>query len=355
MDNKRDILTLLLFIYQDMVIYHIAPSCQTILGYPNEAKLAKDGQPSYKWHMSKGLFSCFPKRLLLLLLLTASQIFFAWGIARGAQPDSREISGKGENATASLSAWKELESGLEYAEFETDADGSSITALRIDPARFEFVLGMRSEDGGEARPLAEWAKELDLVAAINASMYLPDGKTSTGYLRMGDHVNNPRIAKRFGAFFVAAPKRDGLPEAAIIDRDAPGFPGLMEDYNLVAQNYRMINAQRRILWQPGGPLYAISAVGQDGGGRILFLHSKTPVEAYAFARRLLELPLDVRTVMYVEGGAQAGLLVRTEELFRDLAPLHAPSLFVTGNLRASLPNVLGVRRKSLPSEDNKGI
>lgn len=306
--------------------------------------------------MPNGLSSSLQKRLglFLLLLFSGIQIFFAWGAAHGAQPYILKISDQGENADGPHPVWKELEPGLEYAEFETDAEGGSITALRIDPAHFDFVLGMRSETGGEARPLAEWAKELDLVAAINASMYLPDGKTSTGYLRMGEHINNPRIAKRFGAFFVAGPKRAGLPQAAIMDREARGYRELMEDYNLVAQNYRMINAQRRILWQPGGPLYAISAVGQDGNGRILFLHSKTPVEAYAFARRLLELPLDARTVMYVEGGAQAGLLVRTDKLFRELGALHAPSLFVTGNLKATLPNVLGARRKSSSPEGNKG-
>ena len=86
-------------------------------------------------------------------------------------------------------------------------------------------------------------------------------------------------------------------------------------------------------------------MAQDGAGRILFLHSRAPVEAYAFAQQLLHLPLDVRTVMYVEGGAQAGLLVRSHSLRRDMGGLHAPSLLVTGNLKALLPNVLGVRRK----------
>lgn len=300
--------------------------------------------------MSNTLSPCLPiyPRLFLLLFLTV-RIFFACEISYGAEPGTRATAENDINAYDAANIWKELEPGLEYAEFAIAEDGSVITALRIDPAHFDFVLGMRSADGGDARTLGEWAKTKDLAAAINASMYLPDGKTSTGYLRMGDHVNNPRIANRFGAFFVAGPKRAGLPGAAILDRETPNFRDLLEDYELVAQNYRMINAQRRILWQPGGPLYAISAVGEDGSGRILFLHSKTPVEAYAFARRLLDLPLDARTVMYVEGGAQAGLLVRTGKLFRELGALHAPSLLITGNLKATLPNVIGARRKSAPA------
>lgn len=202
--------------------------------------------------------------------------------------------------------WLELEPGLDFGEFRLDPEEAKITALRIDPDRFDFLLGSSSRMDGKTRTLGQWARDIDLAAAINASMYLPDGSTSTGYMRHGEHVNNPRIAGRFGAFFVAGPKRVGLPRAAIIDRDMPDWRKILEDYDLVVQNYRMINSKRRILWSPGGPLYSISAVAQDGKGRILFLHSRSPVEAYSFAQQLLHLPLDVRTVMYVEGGPRRG-------------------------------------------------
>ena len=242
--------------------------------------------------------------------------------------------------------WLELEPGLDFGEFRLDPEEAKITALRIDPDRFDFLLGSSSRMDGKTRTLGQWARDIDLAAAINASMYLPDGSTSTGYMRHGEHVNNPRIAGRFGAFFVAGPKRVGLPRAAIIDRDMPDWRKILEDYDLVVQNYRMINSKRRILWSPGGPLYSISAVAQDGKGRILFLHSRSPVEAYSFAQQLLHLPLDVRTVMYVEGGAQAGLLVRTDKLSREISGAHAPSLLITGNLKAPLPNILGARRQA---------
>lgn len=242
--------------------------------------------------------------------------------------------------------WLPLEPGLDFGEFRLEGAEFRLTALRIEPERFDFLLCACSADGQGPRALDAWARERDLVAAINASMYLPDGATSTGYMRGAGHINNPRLVERFGAFFVAGPDSDGLPAAAIVDRDAPDWKERIAQYDLVIQNYRMINADRRILWSPGGPLYSISAVAQDGAGRILFLHSRTPVEAYAFAQQLLHLPLDVRTVMYVEGGVQAGLLVRSHSLRRELGGVHAPSLLVTGNLKALLPNVLGVRRKS---------
>ena len=245
--------------------------------------------------------------------------------------------------------WRELEPGLLFGEFQLNDGDARLSVLRIDPAYFDFTLCTRSQDSGPSRPLNEWGEQYNLSAAINASMYLPDGSTSTGYMRQGDHTNNGRIVQRFGAFFVAGPDEPGLPLAAIIDRDNPLWRQQMERYSLVIQNYRMINADRRILWSPGGPHYSISAVAQDGEGQILFMHCRQPVEAYAFAQQVLHLPLNVRTVMYVEGGGQAGLLVRSAALTRELIGLSPSGLLVTGDLRAVLPNVLGARRKGAPA------
>ena len=262
-------------------------------------------------------------------------------------------------ATASMdnqghADWRELEQGLSFGEFQLNDGDARLYVLRIDPAYFDFTLCARSQDSGPSRPLNEWGEQYNLSAAINASMYLPDGSTSTGYMRQGDHTNNGRIVQRFGAFFVAGPDEPGLPLAAIIDRDNPLWRQQMERYSLVIQNYRMINADRRILWSPGGPHYSISAVAQDGEGQILFMHCRQPVEAYAFAQQVLHLPLNVRTVMYVEGGGQAGLLVRSAALRRELIGLSPSGLLVTGDLRAVLPNVLGARRKGAPTHADEG-
>ncbi|MBO4314192.1 MAG: phosphodiester glycosidase family protein [Desulfovibrio sp.] len=261
------------------------------------------------------------------------------------------LSAGGAGAAA---AWVSLEAGLETAEFdlpadeEDSADERTVAVLRIDPEKFDFLLCAASLDGRGARTLDAWGEEYALSAAINASMYLPDGSTSTGYMREGRHVNNGRIAKRFGAFFVAGPDDASLPAAGILDRDTPGWEEKLAHYRLVIQNYRMIDAERRLLWAEGGPMYAISAVAQAGDGRILFIHCRRPVEARRFARDLLELPLDVRTVMYVEGGAQAGMLIRSATLRRTITGAPDIPFLITGRLSAPLPNVLGVRAKSVP-------
>lgn len=242
--------------------------------------------------------------------------------------------------------WLALSPGLEFGEFRFNNADSKLTVLRIDPEKYDFLLCAAAESGEKPATLKDWGARKGLAAAINASMYLPDNRTSTGYMRSGAYINNSRIMDRFGAFFVAGPRKTGIPRARIIDRDEPNWREKLADYDVVIQNYRMTNAQRRILWSPGGPLYSISAVAEDGGGHILFLHSQQPVEAYSFVQQLLHLPLDTRTVMYVEGGAQAGMLVNSGGMKRELAAPHAPSLLVTGNLAAILPNVLGIRPRA---------
>lgn len=236
-----------------------------------------------------------------------------------------------------------LEPGLEYGEFVSDGGTKHITAVRINPENFDLLLCSSLREDSQPRTLGEWGEKFNLSAAINASMYLPDGQKSTGYMRSGSYINNGRIVGRFGAFLTAEPDTPSLPRAAIIEKDDPDWKEKISHYRMVVQNYRMINSKRRILWSPGGPLYSISAIAQDGQGRILFLHSRDRVEAYVFAQQLLQLPLDVRTVMYVEGGSQAGLLIHSEALSRELQGRNA-AYFITGRLRVRLPNVIGARR-----------
>lgn len=312
------------------------------------------------FNRAKDFLFYFAAALSLIFSPQIFCVFKAWaddaspGLSLEIKPateNSRGVDAKGQ------ANWLLLEPGLEYGEFRLNDNEAKLTALRINPDYFDFVLGCAGLDNSSPKTLESWGKELNLIAAINASMYLPDNRTSTGYMRFGDYLNNGKIMDRFGAFFVAGPRETGLPGADILDRDADNWRDLLDAYDVVVQNYRMINSQRRILWSPGGPLYAISAVARDGAGKILFLHCSTPAEAYGFVQQLLHLPLDIRAIMYVEGGAQAGMLINSATLKRELGAPHPPSLLVTGKLKSALPNIIGVRpksgEKSLQEGDNR--
>ena len=258
-------------------------------------------------------------------------------------------------------AWTILAAGLDLAEIPLAVHGaqtakpeaggepaaeaqgqSSVLALRIDPAGYEFTLHMASEEQAQLT-MPALAKQHGLVAAVNASMYLPDNKTSTGYLRSATHINNPRIAEKFGAFFVAGPRKPGLPPARLVDRGAENWQQALDDYALVLQNYRLSNAQGKALWAPEAPAHSIAALSQDSSGHILFLLCSRPLPPVVFTAAVLRLPLRIRAMMYLEGGPQAALLVRAGSA--DGVWTGRRGIW-SGNPDAGLPNVLGVRPRA---------
>ena len=243
--------------------------------------------------------------------------------------------------------WQELEAGLQFASFASSQaeNATNIDMLRIDPALFRFSLHSVSAEGPAPHSLPDWAEQEDLALAINASMYLPDRVTSTGYLRYGAHVNNPRIHSKFGAFFVAEPDMPDLPLAAILDRERDLWAEQLPHYMLVVQNYRLIDTDGKVLWLPGGPEHSIAAVGQDRQGHILFIHCSTPMTGEAFAAALLRLPLALRSLMYVEGGSQAAMLARCPKLSRLWIGQSSTGFLQRTENGTALPNVLGVRRR----------
>lgn len=250
-------------------------------------------------------------------------------------------------AYAHETPWEELDTGLHLALFSHPARPKTspvLVALRIQPYAWDFSIHSATQSG-KALTLEGWAEQNSLTASINAGMYLPDAETNTGYLRIGEHLNNARVVQKFGSFFVASPRSPLLPQVDLIDRAKDAWEGILEQYDMVVQNYRLISSDRRILWPRGGNLDSIAAVGKDGSGAILFLHCREPMTAYNFAQMLLNLPIDIRNVMYVEGGRQAGLLVQVASLTRIWMGKHAIDFWSTGNAETPLPNIIGIKRK----------
>ena len=282
--------------------------------------------------------------------------------------------------------WIQLEPGLDLASFPAyipsgpdDAylQKDAITVLRIQPDKFEFVLLTSSEKGTQLTP-AQWAEHNGLTAVINASMYLPDNRTSTGYLRNGDHINNGYVNKRFGSFFVASPVENvadnatnstlpagsrtapqsnatlqtnstaqptPLPLAAILDKQADDWERLIKHYRIVVQNFRMINAARVPLWPEDGDAFSIAAVAMNDTQDILFIHCRPPLTVRQLTDSLLELPLGIVRAMYVEGGPQASLHIRTGSMRKTWSGRHASDFWSGAQTEWMLPNILGIRRR----------
>jgi len=256
--------------------------------------------------------------------------------------------------------WKELLRGLELTSLpvrlgiEQPGALAEIVVVRIDPAFFDIGLFSRQWDGGPPRTLEMWAQDMELAAAINAAMYLPDGRTGTGYMRRGENISRERPAKRFGAFFVAGPLAPDLPRAAVLDRTKDDWERLLPLYETVVQNFRLMGHEGEALWPENGPSHAVASVAEDREGRILFLHCRQPITIRHFAKTIASSPeLDIKAAMYVEGGAQAAMLVRGPGFARLWTGSHPADFFLgAAGRHITLPNILGarVRADSLPPD-----
>jgi hypothetical protein len=248
-----------------------------------------------------------------------------------------------------MGVWTLLEPGLEFGVFAAPAapatpDGN-IRVLRIDLRRFRLRLLNASAPGQDgALTPKQWCERNGLLAAINASMYQTDYRTSVSLMRTSGHVNNPRLT-RDKAVLAFDRRDDGVPPAQIIDREYQNFDTLSARYDTLVQSIRMVSLAGTNVWQPQTQMASTAAIGVDRQGRILFIHVGAPRPTHDLINALLTLPLELRSAMYVEGGPEAQLYVRAGGHELELAGRYDGGVIVHTDPRPwPVPNVVGVAR-----------
>jgi hypothetical protein len=247
-------------------------------------------------------------------------------------------------------AWQALEPGLEYALFDGPPAGvgdRKIAVVRIDPARFELRLANASAPGeGEIRTARAWAYRTGASAAINASMYQEDYRSSVSLMRTRDHVNQRRLSKD-KAVLAFDPLVSGVQPVRIVDRECDDLGQAERRYGSLVQSIRMISCDRRNVWAPSDRRYSSAAVGLDSKGRVLFIHARTAWSVHELVNALLALPIDVARAMYVEGGPEAQLFARSGDTEIERVGGFEGAARAAENPRAwPVPNVLvAVRRR----------
>ncbi|WP_072697480.1 hypothetical protein [Desulfovibrio litoralis] len=267
-------------------------------------------------------------------------------------------------------SWENIEKGLDLSFLplngETTNDlNSEIILLRINPEYNELVLLMESQDGVK-RSLSRWLKDYRLFGVMNASMYQADGVSSIGLMRNKEHINNAKISPRLGAFFVSTPRNSSdtlnktIPFVDILDKNNPKLVELLEKYETVFQNFRILDANGNILWKDRGVEHSMTLLGKDRHGNIYFIFCQTPLNPAKIAE-ILKLRLTesdgektktlLTALMYVEGGQEAGLLLKTSDGIKKWVGLPKTKIFGQAALSLSLgflgdrsvPNVLGIK------------
>ncbi|MEO8601553.1 MAG: phosphodiester glycosidase family protein [bacterium] len=261
------------------------------------------------------------------------------------------LAGVPGGARAAEANWQSLASGLDYAELVSPIrarDGDSIIrVLRVDPNRFVVELLNASATPDATRHTAhEWAQAHGLVAAINASLYQTDYRTSVSLMKTRQHVNNPRLSKHNAVLLFDHLDGDG-PPVQIVDRTCRDLAPVQAHYGAAVQSIRMISCHRGNVWGQTSRPWSSAAVGVDGRGRLLLIHMRAPLATHDLAEALLALPLDLRETMYVEGGPEAQLYVNAGGREIEVVGSHGSSGFTAVENTAALPipNVIGIKPK----------
>jgi hypothetical protein len=250
-------------------------------------------------------------------------------------------------------AWEALEPGVELGEFKGPAasvgDGM-IRVLRVDPARVELRLlnasAPAAQGGGKPRTARDWCAHTGAIAAINASMFLDDQRTSVGRMHTRTHVNHAVLTKD-KALLAFDRLKAGGPAAQIIDRTCENLDELEPEYGTVVQSIRMVSCDRKNQWAPGEKRWSTTAIGIDGAGRVLFIHARSPWPVHDLVDALLALPIDLKRAMYTEGGPEAQLYVKAGGREREWIGSYETGFNENDdNTHAwEIPNVVAVVRK----------
>ncbi len=245
--------------------------------------------------------------------------------------------------------WQILDKGIFYANFQGTykTHDFDIYILKIDPAYYSLQLLMASKSKQPPKTLEEWAQRYSLIAAINASMFWKDQKTSTGYMRDRNIVNQHHIHKKYGGFLAFNPKIPGIPYIKIIEMGKDtNWMSLLKDYDTVIQNFRMIGMNGKNLWHKDNNSYSVSAVGIDYHNYILFIFSLIPLPIHELNNILLSLPINISSCLFTEGGSTAGLYIKIKNFKKDLHGYSPIGIFPSISKGSKkIPNIIGVVRK----------
>ena len=253
--------------------------------------------------------------------------------------------------------WQRLDQGIELGTFVSpqpaEVGDSLIRVLRIDPKYYRLrLLNASAIKNGSPITLKQWCQQNGMIAAINASMYQTDYKTSVSLMRKKGHINNPRLSKDMT--ILAFDRLDSsVPEVKIIYRQCDDFGTLKTKYATLIQSIRMISCTGKNVWKKQSRRWSTSAIGIDGENKILFIHVRSLYSTHDLINILKRLPLNISRAMYTEGGPQAQLYVKAaDKEFEFVGSYEVGSSDANkGSLSWPLPNVVGIaKRKPEPSQ-----
>jgi hypothetical protein len=252
---------------------------------------------------------------------------------------------------AEVDVWIKVDEGLFVGEFNSPIKSKGrdlrITIVKIDPRYYSFKLLCGSEYGNVKMTARRWSMKFNLVSALNAGMFLPDGITNVGYMKNFNHINSSRWVKNFNAVLAFNPIDLKLPDVQIIDLKCHDFQMLKNKYQTLIQGIRMISCQQENVWSKQDKMWTMAIFGMDKNGNALFIFNRSPCSAHDLVDILLSLPISIYNAMYLEGGREAQLYFSSKGMDFERIGSYEGGFSENGGpeFAIPIPNVIGITKK----------
>ncbi len=214
--------------------------------------------------------------------------------------------------------WKTLMDGLQYAELDAPeksvVNDSKLTLLKLDARKLEFEFLTASEHGKNPRIAPDWATEFDKNVIINAGMYSYNRMQSNkGYMKNYNHFNNPTKSTYYNSMLAMHPKDPTKPPFEIIDITCQDWEKVKKQYHSFCQGMRMMSCDGQAMEFTKRPDQSCSMIvaATDIMGNLYFVFTRSPYTHRTMIKFLQQLPLNIRTTVYLEGGPEASLYINT--------------------------------------------
>ncbi len=251
--------------------------------------------------------------------------------------------------------WNRLQDGLWLCDFtapeKSILNDSKLTILKVDPNLFSFHLLSSSEHGRRNRTADEWASDFGMSVVVNAGMYsLANGRTNKGYMKNYAHYNNPRLNGAYNVMMAMNPKDPNEPAFRLFDLTAHRWDSIRPRFNTYSQGMRMIDHHGQPLSWDKRPGQACSMVvcASDTAGNVYFVFSRSPYTHQTMIRFLVNLPLNIRTTVYLEGGPEASLFIRSGDTLVNKFGSYVSKTYENDENDHfwKIPNVIGIQPKN---------
>lgn len=249
--------------------------------------------------------------------------------------------------------WINLAEGFSYCEVDAPKksilNDSKLTIVRMNPMAFEFFLLNASASNDSSKTVVQWADSMDLNLVFNAGMYeLSQQLLSRGYMKSGQHINNPIVNPSYNSMIAFNPIDTTQPPFNIIDLKCHPWESVRTKYNCYAQGMRMIDCDGNALsWNKKKQSCSMLVAATDPKGMFYLIFSRSPYTHTEMIGFIQGFPFTLRNAIYIEGGPETSLYIRKGNTVIEKVGSYVSQTYPNDdNVQFwKLPNVIGLRLK----------